>query len=429
MEIDLEKTIDEKIENTQVARALKFYGEKVVDNGKDFYCCKLCKKVKNGTKRSNLVNHMQKVHEDAYKKFINNKEEKNKLELKAKRLLFLQTLVELVTVDKQQFLILSKPSFQKLVADKLKIFSIADMGINLDDKNFPEVKRHIHETANKIRQKLSSETQQKLFSMSTDAVSKNNRSILGIFIQYVNNDLVKQRCVGMKELKQRHTGKYFCEVIESCLKGYDLNLNQVASLTTDNAGNMRTLLKNMNENLMKIDDHEKNNNNNANQNINAQTQADACDFTVIVNCNEEIAEALHVLDNDDDNEIAFLLGDANIDDDDNWQQDDISQLNIPAAIKDVSNSSPVFINGISCAAHTVQLAVKDALSMVSIQHSNVIKLAREVAKFLRKENTQIEIRNRKLESILPSLDVETRWSSTYLLVGVLFENKSILDNH
>lgn len=429
MEIDLEKTIDEKIEKTQIARVLKFYGEKVVDNGKDLYYCKLCKKVKNGTKRSNLVNHIQKVHEDAYKKFINNQEEKNKLQLQAKRLVFLQTLVELVTVDKQQFLVLSKPSFQKLVADKLKIFSIADMGINLDDKNFPEVKRKIHETANQIRQKLSSETQQKLFSMSVDAVSKNNRSILGIFIQYVNNDIVKQRCVGMKELKQRHTGKYFCEVIESCLKGYDLNLNQVASLTTDNAGNMRTLLKNMNENLMKIDDHEENNNNNANQTINAQTQAEDHDFTVVVNCDEEIAEALHVLDDDDQHEITLLLDDTNIDDDDNWQQDDMSQLNIPDAIKNASNSSPIFINGISCAAHTVQLAVKDALAMLSILYFNVIKLAREVAKFLRKENIRIEMRNRKLESILPSLDIETRWSSTYLMVGVLFENKSILDNH
>lgn len=55
----------------------------------------------------------------------------------------------------------------------------------------------------------------------------------------------------MKELKQRHSGKYLCSVIEECMKDFDCKLIQIISLTTDNGSNMKTLLKNLNDNLSK----------------------------------------------------------------------------------------------------------------------------------------------------------------------------------
>lgn len=76
------------------------------------------------------------------------------------------------------------------------------------------------------------------------------------------------------------------------------------------------------------------------------------------------------------------------------------------------------VNGINCAAHTLQLAVKDALNLLHVDHKNVIKLTREVVKFIRKESTRNDIRNRGLNLKLPSMGVETRWSSTYMMVNI-----------
>lgn len=135
------------------------------------------------------------------------------------------------------------------------------------------------------------------------------------------------------------------------------------------------------------------------------------------NCDDEIANYLHSLDEEDENEIVNLLNDNfNIEEDD-WNQNDLSGLNLSEVLEIGAKSPLLLINGVNCAAHTMQLSVKGALAMLEVEHSNVIKLCREVAKFLRTENTRIEARNRNLKLILPSLDVETRWSSTYLLVS------------
>lgn len=84
-------------------------------------------------------------------------------------------------------------------------------------------------------------------SMSIDAVSKNNQSILGIYIQFIHNGTEKFRCIGMKTLTDRHTGKYLCAVTEECMREYDLSPKQVISITTDNASNMKTLVKNLDD--------------------------------------------------------------------------------------------------------------------------------------------------------------------------------------
>lgn len=160
---------------------------------------------------------MRLRHSEMYDKHINSGKNISEY-LKIKRLKILQILTEFFTVDKQQFALLSKPSFQKLMSKQLKPLDIAGVG-NLNDKNLPEIKENIHETAKKIRENLITEVQYKLVSMSVDVVTKNSRAIIiGIFIQYVHNDVSKIRCIGIKELTQRHTGKYLCTVVEKCLE-------------------------------------------------------------------------------------------------------------------------------------------------------------------------------------------------------------------
>lgn len=138
---------------------------------------------------------------------------------------------------------------------------------------------------------------------------------------------------------------------------------------------------------------------------------------------DEIGELLNRLDEDDEEEIQALLNDDNFtgSDDEDWEFDErLTQSTILAHAEVEADSCMMIVNGINCAAHTLQLAVKAAITLLDTQNTNVIKLATEVCKFLRKESTRNETKNRGLNVRLPSLDTKTRWSSTYLMVYHFF---------
>lgn len=75
------------------------------------------------------------------------------------------------------------------------------------------------------------------------------------------------------------------------------------------------------------------------------------------------------------------------------------------------------ITGIRCSAHCIQLAIKDTINGLSLPIKNIIDLCRNVVKHLRKSTTVHKLNANQIEYSLPRLDVETRWSSTYLMVN------------
>lgn len=75
--------------------------------------------------------------------------------------------------------------------------------------------------------------------------------------------------------------------------------------------------------------------------------------------------------------------------------------------------------GMNCSAHTLQLAVKDALKAVKKKHQNVVTLARGVVKFLSLESTRNEMREREMKYNLPRIDCATRWGSTCVMVNII----------
>lgn len=64
-----------------------------------------------------------------------------------------------------------------------------------------QLKDHLQKTADKIKKQIVDEVGTKLLSMSCDIVSKNGRSILGVYIQYIIQGELKVRCIGMIELR------------------------------------------------------------------------------------------------------------------------------------------------------------------------------------------------------------------------------------
>lgn len=74
------------------------------------------------------------------------------------------------------------------------------------------------------------------------------------------------------------------------------------------------------------------------------------------------------------------------------------------------------ITGVNCSAHTLQLAIQDALKKLAKQHQNIIKLCHNVTKTLRKKSIKHQYSEHGGSYKKPRLDVETRWGSTYLMV-------------
>lgn len=125
---------------------------------------------------------------------------------------------------------------------------------------------------------------------------------------------------------------------------------------------------------------------------------------------EDAIAPLNSIDQTDQIEIMNLMSRLVPFESDWFFNDDINSLDTSPMV------SLVLINGVNCAAHTLQLAIKNALFKLGSQQANIIKLCRDVCKFIRQQNTIYEMEKRGIKKKFPALDVETRWSSTYLMV-------------
>lgn len=404
---------------TQIDRAMAYFTETASETEhKKMFKCNLCGQPKNGSKKSNLLAHLRSVHYDIYDSHINISKRESRVTVD--RMKCIQHLTELVTINKMPFKLLLKSGFQKILSEKLKIFDDAGIGINLKEPHLHEAKSNLHESAQKIKDAIKAEVQNKLFSLSADIVSKNNRSLIGIYISYIADAVLKVRNIGMKELKDRHTGKFLCSIIKECLGQYGWDLNRIIALVTDNGSNMKTLLKSMNEQLMAENNElivENESEPSSDQYNNHVRHHDALfDHRNQLHCDEEIADILYSLDADDEEEIQALIND-DLEESEDRTMNNIAQIDLPESIERMTGQL-FSVNGVNCAAHTIQLAIKDALRKLDVAHFNIIRLARTVVIFVRKESTRNEARKRGLKFILPTIDIDTRWSSTYMMVSL-----------
>lgn len=91
------------------------------------------------------------------------------------------------------------------------------------------------------------EVDKRLVSVMVDIASKHYKSLLGVSIQYVLNNMIVVRSIGMVELHKSHTAKYILEKLLSCLNAHGINSHQIVSITSDNAANMILMTKLFNE--------------------------------------------------------------------------------------------------------------------------------------------------------------------------------------
>lgn len=377
-----------------------FVGE---ESGQKYYECKLCKKKINATKKSNLASHIR-YHPEIYAEICGQNST-----IENKRLKLLLDCVELVSVNGRSFNCLKDSAIQSMNEELLKELKAAGRELNLRDPHFPEVKDELTKISKEIQGKIANELKNRAVSLLVDIVTKRHRSILGISVQYMINDTVKVRSIGMIELKEKHTGKYLADLIIERLKQLGVELKQVITITTDNGSNVLKMIRDVEQHLQAAINETK-------QSSTSSSQASAANEHQI-----ETATSIAVLT--DEQAIDLILGQPENDDDEPSEEELRSNENLLTEIQ--SNMANDFgfdavwdVKGIKCIAHTLQLAINDSINATTQEIRNVIDLSRRICKHLRLISTMRTLKDNGIVYPTPRIDVVTRWGSLYLMVNI-----------
>lgn len=394
-------------EETLTEKAMKhFEFERTVlgINGdeKHFYKCLICLQSKNGTNNANLAAHLKSSHFAVFSEMYDGKKDP----LPIKRLKLLQNCTEIISTNGRPFNSLLDSGFQSIIRNKCEKLRIGGCPLNLSDPHLVEVKTHLSETAQKIRSKIKNEVKDRALGLMVDIVSKHHRSILGVSIQYACNGKLRVRSIGMIDLEKRHTGIYLAEKIIERLKIFEIEPIQILTITTDNGANVLKMIRDI-ENLQEtcVNEQKKATNSNVSRNL-------FPDFSSVNVENAEIENILLVADDNitDEEALDILFEDVEL------ERNSTLLSAISTELSDKGVNVLWDISGVNCAAHTLQLAIKDALNKISKSHSNVINIARTIVKFLRLKTTTSQMDEIGLKYKLPRLENDTRWCSLYLMV-------------
>lgn len=246
------KTSKKFKEGSQISKLRQYFSPINLKCGKITRKCNVedCGKDLSATRANNMVSHFFHCHKKIYNEVI--MQQRNEKSFKKRRLQFIQNCAEMVAMNGRLFSCLNDSGFLKFVEEEIRELREAGHGVDLDDKS--EIKWYISQLADKIKNKIKCDAKGRFISLMVDVGSKNNCSLLGISAQYINNGLVCVRCLGTIELKHSHTALYIKEVITDCLLMFDISIEQVASITTDNGANMLAMIDLFNDDVYYGDD-------------------------------------------------------------------------------------------------------------------------------------------------------------------------------
>lgn len=155
-----------------------------------------CKETTSGKHRKEMQQKIDEVN------FIKLKITKKDLE---------NSCVELVTVNGRPFSILNDSGFQKII-NPIKC-AIEDKYKQKVCISSESIQKKVIEEADKIKKEISEDIKNIMISMKVDAVTRLDRSFLGINIQYIKDTKIILRTLALKELKEKHTGNTFLYLI------------------------------------------------------------------------------------------------------------------------------------------------------------------------------------------------------------------------
>lgn len=362
--------------NSQNDKALPYFG--LVDETNRRYHCKIdgCGKSISGKNTSNLVSHIKHSHSQLYLEQVNPIAVDIK-SIERKRLELVQACTEMVTVNGRPFSCLVDSGFQLAIDTQLCELENSGRPLALHLNKFAELKEYIVESGKTIFDKIRIEAAKKVVSVMVDSGSKNGHSILSTFIRYVTNDTVVTRNIGMTKIKERHRSPVLKQMILDQLTNVGVTSEQILSFTSDNARNMTDTARLIDGeiNQLQIDDDDEESDVASDDGEESGTVYESArsefanDGQMSIDDIRAMLAGTEVEQGDEiDENLEAILNDNDIDEE--------YERNLKAQFA----GQTLNIHRIPCAAHTLQLAVKDFLDSPVVK--TLVSLSRVVAKEL-----------------------------------------------
>lgn len=357
--------------------------------------CKIdsCSKVFKGNVISNLKRHIKNCHRSVAisLNLDNNNDfqeqapsESKKQKLEYNKTTITQACVGLCSKRSLPFKFFDYPEL-KFLLDPLFLKN----KLNITAKN---IINNINDAAFQIRNMIKKEVKNKIISLKVDSASRFNRSILGINCQYLINGVVKVRTLGMIELLKSHTAENLCTEILQILKLYDIEIPQIFTITTDNGANMVKAA------ILLVKEQEK-----------------------FITENEIVC---HDPSNNDENvdtdEIITVDENNSTITNENNSSETQTAENIETLVQNALELVHPILIPLRCAAHTFQLAIHDVLKQDIFKTK--IDIIRAAVKQLKTTKYKQIFSIAKIKR--PSIDVVTRWGSTFEMVDSFVQNKA-----
>ena len=222
------------------------------DQTKDQSTCTTCSFIMKGKHAGNLRRHIQRNHQNEYKKILEKTNSTSLIEpsIKKRRFpednsvsciekycnlitvnmsakCFIDACVKLVTVNGRPLTIFKDDGVREPLMKALKI--------TINSEN---IKDFVNNKADEIKTNIKADMSKKLISIKIDSASRLGKSVIGINAQYIRNGKIILRTLEMREVDDRLTGNYIKNVIIDVIQSYNLEVNQIYSVTSDNGSNM-----------------------------------------------------------------------------------------------------------------------------------------------------------------------------------------------
>lgn len=361
----------------------KTYSECQIDN--------CTKKKLSGKQRYNLERHLRTIHKMANFNIV--KEMPNKevsLRLKMDSATIRRAWVESVALDGRIIGCMNDAGTRRLLNPLLHAFEKAGVKV---DVSVPTLKEYLTKCAAEVKSEIRKEIENSIIHVKLDLARRQRKSILGVNIQYMKDDVIKVRTLSMLQTNGSHTGEYICSLLMQILDDFNIKYSQIHTITTDNGRNV----------LRSVDL------------FRAIENADLLDKSL------------------EDIELHQLFGEEISTDDARTEETGSSEdtrsfeemeITVNDAIQLLQAKTDI-ITPIKCAAHTVQLVVNVAMENTSYA-KKLIKKCRRIVRSLLSPNMLNMIRQQNFK--MPLMDCLTRWSSTYYMLERFVELKEFYQN-
>lgn len=154
--------------------------------------------------------------------------------------------VELITINSMPMSIVESPAFKRVLKPYVTALELKGIKLIINRRN---ILKHIQKKADQLKEIIMLEVKNKYLCLMIDIGSRYNRSIFGINVAYMQNSKVRIYTIGMHPLQKCHNAENLRDVIKDKLNEYNISLNQIFSITSDNGANLLKTIALLDANL------------------------------------------------------------------------------------------------------------------------------------------------------------------------------------